>query len=210
MQIILFILRGNNTTDGRRTLRVLAGSPDGASPVGSASVLLPQKFHPEIFQQHLYTLFENICIGDIMSIVGFGFTRMEVTKKEGASGKVNISNNVTVKSVTEKDLSLGKSKENGLVFTFAFMSKYDPDIGSIILEGELIALEDNKKAKEILAEWKKNKKIPKEAMADVLNTVLAKCNIKALILSQEVNLPPPIPLPRIQSGPGTDDKGYIG
>ena len=34
-------------------------------------------------------------------------------------------------------------------------------------------------------------------MAQVLNFVLAKCNIKALILSQDVNLPPQIPLPKL-------------
>ena len=41
------------------------------------------------------------------------------------------------------------------------------------------------------------KKIAKDIMSRVLNAVLAKCNIEALILSQEVNLPPPIPLPKV-------------
>ena len=45
--------------------------------------------------------------------------------------------------------------------------------------------------------WKKNKAIPKEAMTAVINTALTKCNIQALILSQQVNLPPPIPLPKV-------------
>jgi hypothetical protein len=35
-------------------------------------------------------------------------------------------------------------------------------------------------------------------MSAILNTVLTKCNIEALILSQEVNLPSPIPLPKVK------------
>jgi len=41
-------------------------------------------------------------------------------------------------------------------------------------------------------------KVPKDIMSGVLNTVLTKCNIEALILSQKVNLPPPIPLPSVR------------
>jgi hypothetical protein len=35
-------------------------------------------------------------------------------------------------------------------------------------------------------------------MVPVLNSILAKCNIQAIILTREVNLPPPIPLPKVQ------------
>jgi hypothetical protein len=47
--------------------------------------------------------------------------------------------------------------------------------------------------------WKKDKKLPKEIMPVILNTVLNKCNIQALILSEQINLPPPIPMPKLQS-----------
>jgi len=54
----------------------------------------------------------------------------------------------------------------------------------------------------------KDKKLPKEIMAGLLNTKLTKCNIQALILSQEINLPAPIPLPKVQVA--APDKNYIG
>jgi len=59
-------------------------------------------------------------------------------------------------------------------------------------------VEEPKKAKEILSGWKKDKKLDKELMATLLNTLLVKCNVQALILSQQINLPPPIPLPKVQ------------
>ena len=60
---------------------------------------------------------------------------------------------------------------------------------------------------EILEKWKKDKKIDQEIMTPVLNTALTKCNIEALMLSQSMNMPPPIPLPKIQPSQARD---YIG
>ncbi|MBI2659814.1 hypothetical protein HYX07_01495 [Candidatus Woesearchaeota archaeon] len=71
-------------------------------------------------------------------------------------------------------------------------------------------MEEQKKAKEILGNWKKDKKLPKEMMAGLLNTILTKCNVQALILSQQVNLPPPIPLPKVQVQQQQAEKNYIG
>ena len=142
-------------------------------------------------------------------IVGFGFTKLNAEKNEQAKGKIDINNNVTIKDVKEDNFSLGKDKQQDVLrFIFEFTSTYEPNIGKIFFEGELLYLEDPKRVKEILGSWKKDKKLPKEIMADLLNTILAKCNIKALILSQEVNLPPPIPLPKVQMQ--APEKNYIG
>ena len=142
-------------------------------------------------------------------IVGFGFTKITAERKEAAKGKIDINNNVTIKNVEESDLSLGKDKQSILKFIFEFTSKYEPAIGSIMFEGEILYLEEPKKIKEILNSWKKDKKVPKELMTGLLNTILAKCNVQALIVSQEINLPPPIPMPRVQVQPQAD-KNYIG
>jgi hypothetical protein len=144
-----------------------------------------------------------------MAIVGFSFVKMVVERKNFVKGKVNIANNISIKDVHEHDLSLGKDKQPALKMTFEFTSKYKPDIGDITLTGEVINLEDEKKTKEILKEWKKSKKLPQEVMTPVLNHVLNKCNIQSLILSKDINLPPPIPMPRINPKQ-TDEKQYIG
>ena len=54
------------------------------------------------------------------------------------------------------------------------------------------------KIKEYLSSWEKDKSIPTDIMSQILNTILFKCNVKALNLSQEVNLPPHIQLPRVK------------
>jgi len=131
-----------------------------------------------------------------MTIVGFGFNKINVGKLKPLTGKININNNISIKGIDEAKLDIGP-KQKALRFSFAFIAKYEPDMAIIELEGDLTLLEDNKKADDLLAAWKKDKKVPKDKMAEVLGTALNKSNIQALILSQTVNLPPPIQLPQI-------------
>jgi len=92
-------------------------------------------------------------------IVGFGFTKLSAEKKEVAKGKIDINNNVSIKDIKEDSFSLGNNNQNVLKFIFEFTSKYEPNIGNILFEGELLYMEDPKKVKEILSSWKKDKKI---------------------------------------------------
>lgn len=133
-----------------------------------------------------------------MTIIGFNFKEIKVNKKEGVKGKVNIKNNVIISDIKEQDLNLGDKSQNALRFIFEFSSKYDPDMGEIILGGDLLFMDSADKAKKILEDWKKSRKLPKDVMTGILNTVLTKCNIEALVLSQKVGLPPPIPMPSIK------------
>jgi hypothetical protein len=135
-----------------------------------------------------------------MTIIGFNFTKMSVEKKpKNGPGKINISNNISITNVEEKDLALGKAKQKSVLFSFKFESKYEPAVGHIELLGNITFVADAAKVAEIVNGWKKDKKIAKEVMAAVMNTALNKSNIQALILSRDINLPPPIPLPKVQT-----------
>ncbi len=133
-----------------------------------------------------------------MAVVGFNFSKIHAEKTAPIKGKINISNRVNLKDVEKADLSLGKDKQQGVKIMFNYISNYEPKIGNIELEGDLLFLADEKGAKSILDEWKKNKKLPQNVMGTVLNTVLTRCNVQALIISRDVNLPPSVPLPKVQ------------
>ena len=139
-----------------------------------------------------------------MTIVGINFTKIEAEKKEGVKGKININNNVSINNVGEKSLSITDEKQKVIAFTFEFTSKYDPDLGFIKIVGDVLHMDSASKAKEILDGWKKDKRLPKEVTTNILNAVLDKCNIQALVLSEQVNLPSPIPLPKLQVGQKQD------
>lgn len=129
-----------------------------------------------------------------MAIVGFNYLTMSASRGDEQVAKIKISSNVAVKSVEKKDLSLGDSKQSALRFLFEYAAMYEPKVGSIILNGEIIYLDNAAKTKEVLDSWTKKKIVPEGVMTSILNTILEKCNLQAIVLSNMVNLPPPIPM----------------
>lgn len=136
-----------------------------------------------------------------MAIVGFEFNRIDVHKQETAKGKINISNNVGITDVQKSDLNLGKTKQHGVKFLFKYKSLYEPGFAKIELGGTVLYLTDDKQSKEILDSWKKDKKITKDIAEKIINSILTKCNIQSIILSNTVNLPPPVPMPKVNTAP---------
>jgi len=136
-----------------------------------------------------------------MAVVGFGFTKINVERKNKVTGKVEIKNNAAINSVEKEELTLGDIKQDALKFGFSFTVKYEPDMANIILEGEVLWVEKKEGIDAAIKQWKKEKKIKPEIMTPVLNAVLQKSNMQALILAKELNLPPPIPLPRVNMQP---------
>lgn len=133
-----------------------------------------------------------------MTIIGFNFRKINAEKTIAASsGKVDIANNVSVKNVEETDIPVGAKKQKALKFTYEFATKYEPSLGSINIEGDILYLADENSIDKTMKEWKKNKKVDKEILTPILNTILARCSIKGLLISQDLNLPSPMQLPRV-------------
>jgi hypothetical protein len=133
-----------------------------------------------------------------MTIVGLNFNKIVVEREGMPKGKISVTNNIQVKAVEKTDMAVGKVKQNALKFDFEFTAKYEPKIASILLVGTTTYFDAPEKIEELEKAWKKDKKLPKEIMTPVLNHILTKCNIEALLLSREVNLPPPMQLPTVQ------------
>ena len=131
-----------------------------------------------------------------MPIVGFNFDKISVERKGKITGKLNIKQSTGIKTVEQEKLLLGTPEE---VLKFGFEYKIDYEkVGEINLLGHVLFLEEPKKIKAILDQWKKDKNIERTIMEQVVNTILYKCTIKSLNLAQEINLPPPIKLPMVE------------
>ena len=102
-----------------------------------------------------------------------------------------------------------KNTEQVLKFIFEFSLDYEPEIGKLQILGHILYLDDEKKIKDTLKAWKKNKEIDQNLMQQILNAALYRCSIRALSLSQEVNLPPHIAIPTLQPM-SKNQKNYIG
>jgi hypothetical protein len=133
-----------------------------------------------------------------MTVVGLQLNKIIVDKQAPVKGKVSVNNNVAVKDVEKTDLTFGASKQDALKFTFEFKASYEPKIATITMEGNVTYFDKADAIDSIHKNWKKDKKVPPDVMTPILNSILTKCNVEALLLSREVNLPPPIPLPRVK------------
>ena len=132
-----------------------------------------------------------------MAIVKINLHKLKAERNlSSKTGQVRINNNVSIKNVEDMDFSVEGKK--GLRFTFSFNCNYEPELGAIEVEGQVLFVEDNKKVDEIKTEWKNGKKLPRDVMEQIINAALHKGNIQAIKVSEDVNLPSPLPLPKVK------------
>ena len=131
-----------------------------------------------------------------MKVIGFNFKKISIEKKKDISSNVNLNFNIDIKDVKQPKIDIFQGK-NLFSFEYEFKLKYEPDYAEIIFHGDfLVLIEENKLAKEIEKEWK-NKRIPDEVSIPLHNIIIARCNLKALQLEEDLGLPTHSPYPKV-------------
>ena len=134
-----------------------------------------------------------------MGIVKINLHKVHADRSLEAKGnQVKINNNVSIKNVEEMDFAVEGKK--GIKFTFAFNCRYEPELGTIEVEGQILFVDEEAKIKEALESWSKDKKVPMDVMEKIVNAALHKGNIQAIKISEDVSLPSPLPLPKVKPG----------
>jgi hypothetical protein len=132
-----------------------------------------------------------------MSIVGFNFTRIVAERKGSLVGTVNINNTITLKDIAEAKLGLGTDR-GAIKISFVFKSDYNPNFASIQLEGDVLMLIESQRQASVIDRWKTSRALAKDLAEPVMNHILERANIQALLLSKDLNLPSPVRLPKVQ------------
>ncbi len=128
-----------------------------------------------------------------MPVVGLSFTSIEARRKEIPRGEIKVNSSPKVNEMKEVDLSsIGKK---ALSLNFEFVTEYQPDIGMIKVEGDMVYMADNNA--KVLARWKKSKTLSEEVSVEVLNQLFRKCLLKVSNIAEELQLPIPIQIPRV-------------
>ncbi len=105
--------------------------------------------------------------------------------KEGEkTSKVGIKNNSSVINIEKRD--------GELAIDFVFTTIYNPSIASIKIDGTLFYQGED--AEEIFTQWQEERTIKN---IQVQNVIIEKGLMEAVILAKELNVVPPIPLPRV-------------
>lgn len=132
-----------------------------------------------------------------MAIVGFNFTKLLGEKKGKVVGKININNNLALTDLKEIDVSVGAGSNRGLAIHFNYTCKYEPAVGTVDLEGEIVTVDDAATVKKAVESWKQKKVVEKSVVQEVMPYILNKCSVEAIIMSRDTGLPSPVPLPKI-------------
>jgi len=138
-----------------------------------------------------------------MNIKNMKLSSVEARRYATAENKprnVRIDHNSTVTLFTAT--SKGEARVE-----FEFTASYGP-VGLIKLSGEF-SYEAND-AREVAERWSDSKDMPNEVAARVHTAIMHFCLPEAVILSRDLRLPPPIPMPQVQFGQPQDKKSNSG
>ena len=140
-----------------------------------------------------------------MPIIG-----MKLDSMEGKRGKIpargEIKVNSTPRITAVKQIDLPSISKKALALNFDFTTTYSPEIGEIKITGELLFTSE--KNPQILKQWQAKKMLPEEVNIEVLNHLFRQCLLKAANMADDLQLPPPLALPRV--APKQKEAGYVG
>jgi len=136
-----------------------------------------------------------------MVVIGFNLKKILVERKALVRGEVKVNTKMNITNVKKEEVKLTAGKDV-INFDFEFMINYTgganhtAPVADLSFEGNVLYLVDPKDTKKIIDDWKK-KEIQEDVRMKVLNTILAKCNLKALVFEDELGLPSHLPMPRL-------------
>lgn len=122
-------------------------------------------------------------------IIGYRINSIKAERKDVKTRRIDVNS-------TPKIIFVGKEKRV-LKIGFEFLTVYNPNMGEIKIDGELLYKEKN--VKEILNYWEKNGKLPMKIDIEVKNFLFRKCLSLGVALSEQLNLPPPVMFPMLVS-----------
>lgn len=141
-----------------------------------------------------------------MPAIGFNINAIDakVDSTTERKGNVNVNSSPSITSIEKRNVDFPLAKDV-VAINFKFETKYEPKVGWITMEGEVLYTSDN--PKEMIAKWKKEKKMEDSVAIEVLNTIFRRCLAKAIEIAAELRLPPPVSFPIVKL---KDQEEYIG
>lgn len=133
-----------------------------------------------------------------MKLIGFSLNKISIEKLSENQGEFKVNTNINITEIKEVKADFFKSKENLLGIQFIYTIDYSPNFAKIAFEGNILISIEPKESREILSKWK-DKKLPEEIRIILFNIIFRKCNVKALQLEEEMNIPLHVPMPVLKN-----------
>lgn len=128
-------------------------------------------------------------------IVGFSLDHVEAEKKTPGQGELNINYNSTIEDVTKA--AVPSLDETVARITFSFPITYqqgDKNVAEIAFSGSVLWQQD---AEDVIDQWEDEQSLDQDISSAVTNHVFRKCLTHAVGLADSLDLPSPVPMPRV-------------
>jgi len=132
-----------------------------------------------------------------MAIIGLSFDSLEAKrdKEQKIRAEIKVNSVPRINDMKEVTISTIGGKKV-LSLAFEFVTNYDPKVGEIKIGGNLLYMtDDNKK---LLKQWEREKKLPEKPSLEILNYLFRRCLLKVSNIAEDLQLPPPLPMPTIK------------
>ena len=121
-------------------------------------------------------------------------------EKEEARGNLRVDHNSSVTRIR-------KINNNKNELNFRFNINYS-NMGKIKIEGKILFQGDYP---DLAKKWKENNQMPQEVAQQIHSTIISNCVPQAVVLAKDLQLPPPIPLPKVNLADEQEqDKKNVG
>jgi hypothetical protein len=142
-----------------------------------------------------------------MQLVGFNFTKISA-KRELKIENYSQNTNIEFLDLEKEKIDLLKDLD-AIKLTFKYSVDYthsgekEKPCAELNFEGHIVFALSKKESSDLLKSWRK-KQIPPNVQIPLFNLILKKCSPKAVYLADELNMPSPVPLPKITPKPKED------
>ena len=130
-----------------------------------------------------------------MVIIGYLFKNVEIKRKKFERVE-KIDLNIKMENVENRKI---ENIGNVLKIDFEMRIDYSPNVLLAKIQGEVLYKTDE--AKKIVTKWKKTKKLPENVDLAVKNFIIKKCLTLFIPLSENFQVPPPVPFPILTPKP---------
>jgi len=137
-----------------------------------------------------------------MPVIGMTLSSMQGRRDKSPSGEIKVNSTPKVTEIREVKISTVDKK--ALDMKFDFTTKYTPEIGEITISGNILFLAENNEP--ILKHWKEKRQIPEAISVEVLNHLFRRCLLKTANIAEDLQLPPPLQLPRVKAPEKKENK----
>jgi len=137
-----------------------------------------------------------------MPVLGINITKIEIEKKGGVIGRVEVNLSPQIEEVRLGEIRMPTGKVNGLEVLFEYKINYRPEIANAVVKGMVFYLPPQKEQiDEVLDLWEKEKKVRPEMFAEIVNFITNEITPLLMVAAKDMKIPYHIPLPRVALKP---------